>query len=293
MRLALGISVLVALGSPRADAGRGGSLIKYLRDDATYALVVDVEHARQTPLFGKAFAILHAKYAWWDELGRSGITIEKLVDTVVVGGATDPSDGKSHMVVVLDGKLDQLAAAAKQVSKKTEAYGGVTMWSVDTGELALIDKRLVLTSPGDMHALIDRVRGKTKPKGSARIRELLAAAPRGTDLFGGSMLDSSWSAQFASETGSDVTWAVISIAAATKMTIEVRFRLADEAAAGKAVPVVTNLVDPMRSQLEQYIGKDFADSISVDQDRSLLRISATLTADEVDKVVGILKMMPM
>jgi hypothetical protein len=73
-------------------------------------------------------------------------------------------------------------------------------------------------------------------------------------------------------------------------------KLADDAAAEKVAKTINDKLGAPgvdgtnRSRIEGFVGKDFADSIVVDQDHSFARISATMTADEFDKLLALVKM---
>jgi hypothetical protein len=289
--LALVTAAVIALAAPPADAGRGTPLLKYLPDTTTMIVVVDVAHARGTPMFKKGLEIVRGRYAWWEALDKSGVAVEKLVDTVMVGGATS---GDRHVVAVLDGKVDKLAAEVKKASTKTETHGGVAVWTLDDGEVAVIDKRLVFATTGDMAAVIDRAQGKAKSAASgntaARTRDALAAATPKTDVFGGVVLDSALRGQAKDALGSEAEWMTFSVTSAAKLTFDAKLQLADDAAAGKAVTVLQGRLAGVRDTLENFIGKDFADSIAFDQVHAIVRISATMTAEEVEKVLGVFRM---
>ena len=68
--------------------------------------------------------------------------------------------------------------------------------------------------------------------------------------------------------------------------------LADDAGAAAATKAINDQLSPdRRGQLEGFVGKEFADSLAVDQQQSFTRITATMTADELDKVTSLVKML--
>ena len=284
MRTRLAIAAALVVGTPRADAGRGAALVKYLADDATFVAVADVAHARGTPMFKRAIELASSTFGWWDAVGKTGA--DKVVDTIVVGGDVS----RRHLVVVVDGRLDKLAAELKKTGKP-QTHDGVAYWPLADWDAAVIDKRLVLATTGDLAAVIDRAHGKAKAKGPAVARALLETAATGTDVFGGFVLDTARRAAFGQVIGGEPESVGFSLAAATKLTLDVKLKLGGDAAAAKVSGQISAGVPVAHDQLEQLVGKDFADSIIVDQDHAQVRVAATLTAEEAERVLGLLRAM--
>lgn len=289
MRAALIVALVVALAAP-ARAGRGARAVEYLADDATFVLVVDVAHARKTPMFRTALDLVHGKYAWWDELAKAGIDLDKVVDTVVIGGDGELAAAEHHTVTIVEGRLDKLVAELEKRGKLAGRHAGIEVWAVDGSELAVIDHRLVIASTGHLAVVIDRLRERHRRPGA--LHALLAATPEGTDVFGGIVVDAAQRGQLAIALDGEPRWIAVSLAAATQLVIELRLELGDEAAAAKVrARLASRLADPgMHEQIERGIGKEFSDSLVIDQDRTQVRLSATLTSDEVDRLVSLVKM---
>jgi hypothetical protein len=284
MRFAL-VALLVALVAARAEAGRGTASLKYLPDDTSVVLASDVARARTSQMFKKLFKLARDEITWLDTLANAQ-PVEKLVDTIVVGATPE-----KNVVVVLEGRLDKLVAEAKKQATKTETHQGITYWVTPDGELAVVDKKLVFASPGTMPAVLDRAKDK-KAKGPAAARTMLAATQPNTAVFGGSLLDSAMKEQFNKSLGSEPQWVAFSFAMAQKLTIDARLKFADEAAATAAAKKVNEELTPeRRGQLEGMIGKEFSDSLAVDQQQSFTRIAATLNPEELDKVLLLVKML--
>ena len=110
-------------------------------------------------------------------------------------------------------------------------------------------------------------------------------------MFGGALLDAAMRDQFNKSLGSEPQWVAFSFAMAQKLTLDARLKLPDDAAAAAAAKTINDQLTPdRRGQLAAFVGKEFADSLTVDQQHSFARIAATLTAEELDKVVSVLKM---
>ena len=249
--------------------------MKYMRDDASYVLVVDVAHARQAPLFHKVEDLVRDRYAWWDD---------KLIDTIVIGG-----DANKHtFVAVVEGKADKLIALARGDAKTADVYGGVKIWH-GVVDAAVVDRRLVVASPGGVQNAIDRARAKTKKP--LAVQTILTSAPSGVDAFGGLALQQAERGEFRGPLGADVEWVGISVASAAKLQIDVRIAVTEESDAKAAAPKLQLLIDQSRDTLISAVGREFSDSISVDADGSIVRLSATMTDEELDRVVTWLKML--
>ncbi|HEY5926307.1 MAG TPA: hypothetical protein VIV11_31695 [Kofleriaceae bacterium] len=284
MRLALFLTLFFALVAPHAHAGRGTASLKYLPDDTTVVFVSDVARARGSAVFKKLFQLARKQHAALDTLATAQ-PVEKLIDTIVLG-ANQAKVG----VIVLEGRIDKLVAEVKKSATKTETHAGVTYWVTADGEFAVVDKKLVMTSAGAITAVIDRAKDK-KAKGPATARTIIAATTPNTAVFGGAVLDASMKEQFNKSLGSEPQWAAFSFGMAQKLTLDARLKFADETAAANAAKSVNDQLTPdRRGQLEGFVGKEFSDSLTVDQQQSFARIAATLSAEEVEKIVTFLKM---
>jgi hypothetical protein len=284
MRFAL-VALVVAVVATRAEAGRGTALVKYLPDDTSVVIASDVARARNSQIFKKLFKIAREQVPWLDTLAAAQ-PVDKQVDTIVVGATAD-----KNAVAVLEGRVDKLLAEAKSKATKTETHAGISYFVTPDGEIALIDKKLVFASPGMMAAVIDRAKDK-KAKGPAAARTILAATQPNTAVFGGSLLDAAMKEQFNKSLGSSPQWVAFSFSMAQKLTLDVRMKFDDETTAAAAAKKVNDELTPeRRGQLGAMIGKEFSDSLTVDQQQSFARIAATLSADEVDKVVSLVNML--
>lgn len=276
--------LLVAAVATRAEAGRGTASLKYLPDDTNVVLASDLSRARNSPIFKKLFKLAREQITWLDTLA-SAQPIEKQVDTIVIGATAD-----KHAVVVLEGRIDKLVAEAKKDQPTSETHAGVTYFVGKDGEFAVIDKRLVFTSAGGMTAVIDRAKDK-KAKGPSAVRTIMAAATPSAALFGGVVLDAAMKSQLDKSLGSEPQWLAFSFSMAQKLTLDLRLKMADEAAAAAGAKSINDQLTPeRRGQLEAFVGKEFSDSLTVDQQQSFTRISASMTAEEVEKVVSFAKL---
>jgi hypothetical protein len=283
MRFAL-VMLVVAVVSARAEAGRGVASLKYLPDDTNVVMATDVARSRNSQMFKKLFKLARDQVAWLDTLASTQ-PVEKQIDTIVIGA----TPGKTA-VVVLEGRIDKLLAETKKQATSTEVHEGITYWVTADGEIAVIDKKLVFASPGTMTAVIDRAKDK-KAKGPGAVRTIMAAATPTSAVFGGALLDSAMKSQLDKSLGSEPQWMSFSCGMAQKLALDVRLKFADEAGAATAAKSINDQLTPeRRGQVESFVGKEFSESLTVEQQKSFAKISATLTSEEVEKVVSVAKM---
>jgi hypothetical protein len=288
---AIAFVAFVLTSAPRAEAGRGMNLLKYLPDDTSAVMIADVAKARRSPIFKKAFDLAREKHDVLDSLAQK-VEVEKVVDTMVVGGGAD----HQHFVAIFEGKVDKLLAEAKKQSTKSETHGKVTYFVLPDGEVAVVDKRLVVTSAGDMAATLDRAADK-KAKGPAAVRTLIAKAPSASNVFGAAVLDASARKDLSHDLGAEPQSLLFSMGLAQTLTLDAKLQFADEADAEKATRSLNDKFGAkgqsgtIRDQVSSMVGQAFADSITIDQDHAVTRLAATMTAEEVDKLLTFAKML--
>ena len=284
---ALVVLALLLVSLP-VEAGRGAALLKYAPDDANVVVVVDVARARRSPIFKKGYELARSKIAELDTLGD----VDKWFDTIFAAGNAETS----NLVVVIEGRTDKLIAEAKKHATKEDKHGNVTFWVLAEGEeVTVFDKKLIMASSGELANVIDRAADK-KRKGPAAIRTIIANATPNSSVFGGVVPDSNARKDLLNDLGAEPQWAAFSCGMAQKLTLEGKLKLADDASAEKVTKSLNEKLGlpgsdgTMRSRLEGFVGKDFSDSIVVDQDHTFSRVTATMTGEEVDKLLTLAKM---
>lgn len=278
------VMLVIAVVSARAEAGRGAGSLKYLPDDTNVVMTTDVARARNSQIFKQLFKLARAQIAWLDTLAATQ-PLDKQIDTIVVAATAAKT-----AVVVLEGRIDKLLAETKKQATSSETHEGVTYWVTADGEVAVIDKKLVFASAGTITAVIDRAKDK-KAVAPAAVRKIMAAATPNTAVFGGALLDAAMKSQLDKSLGSEPQWISLSCGMAQTLKLDVRLKFADDTAAATATKSIDDQLTPeRRGQLESFVGKGFSDSVSIQQQQSFARISATLTGEEVDKVVSVAKM---
>jgi hypothetical protein len=281
------VAFALLLVSIPAEAGRGTALVKYAADDANVIVVVDVARARRSPIFKKGYEMVRSKVVELDTLGD----VDKWIDTILIAGNPETS-----LVLVLEGRIDKVLAEAKKQATKEDKHGNVTFWILPHGEeFAIFDKKLVVASAGEIGNVIDRAADK-KRKGPAALRTIVGNATPNSSVFGGLVPDSGTRKDMSNDLGAEPQWAAFSCGMAQRLTLEGKLKLADDASAEKVTKSFNEKLGlpgsdgTMRSKLEGFVGKDFSDSIVVDQDHAFSRVTATMTGEEVDRLLTLAKM---
>jgi hypothetical protein len=284
------VALALVLVSLPAQAGRGTALIKYAADDANAIAIVDVARSRRSPLFKKTLELIRSKRSDLDTLAQK-VELDKAIDTLVLVGNTERTD----VVAVIEGRIDKLVAEVKKQATKEEKHAGVTFWVLPDGAYAVIDKKLVSTTVEEIPNVIDRAANK-KAKGPASLRTIVANATPNSGFFAGLVPDAAARKDMGLQLGSEPQWVAVSFGMAQRLTVEGKLKFNDDAAAEKVTRSLNDKLGApgsdgtVRSQLEGFVGKDFSDSIVVDQDHTFARVSATMTGDEVDKVLALVRM---
>lgn len=275
------LAVLALPEPPAAHAGRGVAALKLLADDTANLVVIDVAKGRKSTVFTKGYAFASDKVAQ-----LSIVPLDK-VDTVLAGQTS-----KGDFVVVLEGKVDAIMAETKKRSTGSAKHGTVTYWSLPELDVALIDKRVVLVTTGTMPAVIDRGADKKRAKGPTKLRGWLASSVQSAAVVVAGAPDANVAKDLTKQLGAVPQNVVVSVATTSNLTIDARLKFADEPSAEAARKGLEGALSPeIRSRVEAVVGKEFADSIHISRDQAAVRASAVMTGEEVDKILGLARML--
>jgi hypothetical protein len=145
-----------------------------------------------------------------------------------------------------------------------------------------------------MKGVIDRAKKKGKPltrgKRGALLREAIAATDTRNDAWlVVSMAGEAGEAARAA--GAEVKWVGIAVAMASALSVDIRAGVADPAQAEKLVGMVSGQL----SQLQGLAGGlglgAMASSIAVVQDNAMVKLSASMSSAELDKLIGLVRSM--
>jgi hypothetical protein len=286
---AIAIALAAELSSA-AHAGRGTGALRFVPDDAKLVVVADVARARKSPIFAKGYELVTDK-----EPQLAALKLDTCAETIVIA-SNGGSGNDKHEVVVLEGKVDKLVPEVKKRATETHVHAGITYWSTSLGEVAVLDKRMVVVTTGDMESVIDRAATKKRPsRGPAAIRGLFASTATGAAVTVIALLgegDAAMRKDISKQLGAAPRSATLTFGIGGTITLDSRLQFADEASAAKAETALEGILSAdLRDRVEGFVGKDFADSIAVDRDKAVARVSATMSADEADKVFAMARLL--
>jgi hypothetical protein len=274
-----GLIVVAAPGV--AHAGDGTSLLPLVDDDAQVVGVIDVADAHDAPIY----AALMKKVA---ELGgdrlvrleQLGVDLDKDVDTLLIAGSEDQS--AAGRIVILEGRFASVDTALADVT--TKKHRGVTYHAVDQAEIAVIGKRLVITDAGQMDAVIDRAKKKSK---SSLTRSPKAAGLRAAIALTDTRQDIWMAASEMSMGGVTVTAMSIGMALGDDAVIQAKIQAADAATASSWVTMVAGYMDQVRGWLGGVGLTGLGTSLAVSAEADVIEVDATLPGAELDSLVGL------
>jgi len=293
------IAATAAVAAPTAArAGSGADLVKYMPEDATIVLVVDVAGARGSDLFKKAMNKLMASGApGIDQMKASGIDPATAFDTLAVGGVGDldhlDPDG---MVVVCEGaavpKVVAEMSKAKAGAVKSEKYRGVKYWSAGDGAFAVIHKRLFIAKPANMHHAIDLAQGRgrnaARSAKAATLRAVIAATDTRHHVWAAAVLPPEASKEAKAAAGIEMKGVSFGATLSSSLRLEVRILVGDAASATKAVGLINTQLPAVTQQLGQMGLASAAKSVSVVADGATIKASVSLTEAEIKSLIALL-----
>ncbi len=292
-QLAVAALVIAAAAGP-AVAGNGAALVRYVPDNASKILVIDMAHARSGGAIDKLIAQVRAHSPRWNALAADGVGLDLAVDTLVFAVTPDVKDGTAHAIAIVDGMAGPILAHLKTPASKATDHAGIAIWSIEPAEeAAIIDRHLVITTAGDMAATIDRAHRKSRaqPSNVDTLRAILAATETaGADVAGGLIVSAPDRALEASELGAEPLWVAFSIAASAHASLEVRIAFGDDAAAATAAAVLEKTFVAPDAQLRLFLvgfGPEFADSLALETDHAQVRVSASMPTEQADRFVDV------
>jgi len=267
----------------RAEAGDGKKLLPLLSERAEMVALFDIADARDAATFDTLLDNAPAKLA--DLVARltaAGLDARQDVDTMLIA-----SHGEAYQVV-LEGRIGKDQLAGLVAGGSVEKHRGVRYWAGPDTEVAMLGKRLVLTSSGEMTGVIDR----HKKKGRSLMKSPDAAAIRGLIALIDARHDV-WIAAFGSAVGSSDTieGMALGMTFGADLAVEVRAQLADTGQLDMMKAALDAALPQLVQQLEQVGLKGFASSLVVEWDGPVVAAGATVPADELAMLLGLAAMM--
>lgn len=298
-RLALAVVAATLCSAGPAMAGDGTNLMKLIPAETQMVMVFDIADARDSALLQKGWSsLMAAKPEAQAKLAEIGLDPLKDLDTVLFAGSPkgDDFDDMSSMVIIVEGRIpkDKLAAVP---GVKAAKYGGTTIWSKDDTDVALVGDKLFFTKAGKMKAAIDLAQGKGKGKGAnaavskkaVKLRAAVAAADTAADVWLTLLLPESAKEQMKSQ---GMIADVVAFGANFNADIGIGLRIVTDAdaTAGKMVAMIQQAMGMAVQQAQQVgLGK-VAKSLTVGQDKALVKIGLTLTEADLNTIMNLVGM---
>ena len=283
--LALAIAVVAALLVPsRADAGDGKKVLPLLADTVELVAVLDVADARDAATFDALVTSAPAKLAdVLAMLAAVGIDARQDVDTIVMGGHGDVYQ------LVLEGRFDKDQLGQLATGGTAARHRGVRYLSGGDTEAALLGKRLVITSAGEMTGVIDRHKKKgrslTRAQGAAPMRKAIALVDQRHDLWFAATSDGLGGGS------AEIDAVGVGATFGADLTVEVRIRVADVDRIEQMRRTVEQAMPQLTRELEKMGLSGMAGSLVFEWEGTIVEASATLPTDELTTVLGMLAML--
>jgi hypothetical protein len=284
VRNAVVVAVCAAIfvAPSRAEAGDGKKLLPLLDETTQVVAVVDLADARDAESFGALLDGAPTKLA--DVLAlltAAGIDPRKDVDTLVLGGHREVYQ------IVLEGRFgkDQLAGMIGSATAKK--HRGIRYWVTGDGEVAVLGKRLVLTTPGAMPGVIDR----HKKKGRSLVKSPDAAAIRSAIALVDPRHDAwlAWAMDSGSRSGLDAL--AFGVTFGADLTIEAHGRFSDADRAEELRATTAQDLPRVIQALEQAGLTGTGASLVVEWNGDVVDADATVPAAELATLLALVAMM--
>jgi hypothetical protein len=288
------VTAAVCAWPPRsAHAGNGVDLVRYMPEDSTVMMVIDVSGARSSKLFElgmqKLVALAPSGFA---TVEAAGVDPATALDTIAIGGRID--GGKEDFSVVADGKQAQLIAAliAKAPEAKATTYHGVTYYGNADGSIALVGKKLVFAKPEHIERAIDLALGKLKnasksPKAAA-LRAVIAATDTRHDVWAAVVIPPDLDAT-AKAQGLDLEGISLGASLSSSLSVELKVVNGTDASATTMLGQI-NLVLPQLGPALGNLGLGAAaKTLTVDKDGAIVRMAITLSEAELSTIAALVQ----
>lgn len=295
-RLALCVAAATLCAAGPAMAGDGTNLMKMIPAETQLVMVFDIADARDSALLQKGWSsLMAAKPEAQAKLAEIGLDPLKDLDTVLLAGTPkgDDFDDMASMVIIVEGRIPKDKLATIPGSKATK-YGGTTIWTKDDNDVAMVGDKLFFTKAGKMKAAIDLAQGKGKGKGAnaavskkaVKLRAAVAATDTAADVWMTMLLPESAKEQMKAQ---GMIADIVSFGANFNADIGVGLRVVtdSDATAGKMVGMIQQAMGMAAQQAQQFgLGK-VAKSLTVGQDKAMVKMGLTLTEADLQTIMNL------
>jgi hypothetical protein len=292
-RLALAAAVAITATSSIARAGNGVDLVRFVPEDASMYLVVDVAGARDSALFKQGLDKLVAMApAGFAAVTSAGVDPATALDTIAVGGSGWDKGDSDDFVVIAEGRQAQkiIDLIAKQPDAKPTRYHGVTYFGDAKGAIAIVQKRLFFAKAGHIERAIDlalgKVKGAARSTKAAALRSVIAATDTRQDVWAAIVVPAA-QAQTIKDAGIDVQGLSIGATLSADVALEAKVLTANDASATTLVTQASTAMPQLTQGLAGMGLASAAKSIQIDREGSTVRLAVTLTEHEIQLILNL------
>ncbi len=295
-RLALCVVGATLCAAGPAMAGDGTNLMKMIPAESQIVMVFDVADSRDSALLQKGWdSLIAAKPDAKAKLAEIGLDPMKDIDTVLFAGSskTGEFDDMASMVIIVEGRIPagKLATVPGVTSAK---YQGVTIWTKDDSDVAMIGDKLFFAKKGAMKGAVDIALGKGKGKGAnaavskkgAALRKAVAATDTKADLWMTVIIPEKSKIDMKKQ---GMSADVVSVGVNFTADIGTALRIVTDssATAGKMVGMIQGQLGQLPQLAGQFGLAKAAKSLTVAQDNANVNISLTLTEAELQSLMNL------
>ena len=300
-RIGLVLTASLTLVTTTQTARAGGDnkhrdFLRFLPAEPTAAAVMNLAQGKSNALFVKAAEQMR-KFAGssGDPIAKLGVDIAHDINVISCGAAAKKADIQAF-VCVLDGSFAKAAGLRPaEGSPDTTRHAGITIVTVDNTDFALVGKQLLITNVGEMAAAINRGLGKSPSaltsKKAAWLKNALASARSGRQVWAALVPDAAQSAQVREKTGATASWIAMSLTFGDPIVVEMRAKTKSAAEAETMVAALTKLAAEQQKTLTAMGLTGLAASLVVDHNNTLVRFNAAAPSKEIETVVNLAKML--
>jgi hypothetical protein len=284
-------AVAVVAVPAAAHAGNGVDLVRFMPDDTSAYVVLDVAAARDAELFKKALARLAAVAPpSFAAIEKAGFRLDSGIDTIAVGFRAWAGDGdKDNFVAVAEGKQTKLLVdlAAKDPKIRTGTYHGVPYWIDGGTAVALWQKRIIMTKTASIERAIDIALGKVKSAAksskTAALRAVIATADTRHQLWAAAAIPPE-AATAGKQLGIEMTGVSLGASVATDLALDLDLLNASEASATAMVAQVQQALPQVELALAGTGLAASAKTLQIDREGAEVRATMTIVGGELDAI---------
>ncbi|HUH00361.1 MAG TPA: hypothetical protein VML75_00120 [Kofleriaceae bacterium] len=290
----------LTLAPSAAAAGNGTAVLSSLPKDTGWVMNINVDRAKGSPLFKEALAMARKSpelAAAMDMLkAQASFDVTKDVKTITIGLDADFQTNEKGVVLV-EGSFDakKLLAFAKASGTKAVAgkHMGVSFYTIEEAEIAVIKGVMVVAPKGGMKSIIEVHKGKApNVKANGEFMKMLKSADTSKDFWMVAILPKSLRTQLGAQLGGN-GFDSMTASVDVKKGLITKLRLATATAA--AAQSIANL---MKMGIAQSAGDPslkalglagVLQNVTVSATANNVDVGVTLSDAELSKIKNLIK----